>query len=1011
MTERANAQWTTPTIDGTLDGGGVYPHSLTSDGRTWYVTWNNTNLYVFVQGAGAGNRVLMYFDTNPSVPVNGGTTGSTVGINYSNTHLVQLPFSAEAFVAMETVYRQLNTAFTGTTFSSAINVTSATGWAFAHSGGNFEIQIPWDAINNNSGRPAAFNWFGYITDNNSGGNYFSKVPTANPGGVLGTTLPNATNTAGYERYFKVTNTGNGTSTNPFSLDCYTFVRHTGVDATGFGSITVEDFTMNTAGRSIVRAASGTWQINGTLRIAQGTVNFGACSDPCNANNVVISSGATLTLSTNTGGVLNVAGNYTCNGTLNPNNRPVIFNGTGPQTLGGTNLSFYDLIINNAGTSTTTPSSYTLVNQTTIQDNLTVSNQMRIQRGVVSFCTGTGLTLNHTVGSLRMGSATSSLTINFPQITSNTEFVVNNGLNSNVTLTVQGDLTLPAGEGGATASITTPLAIGGSATLTVNGNINAIDTLVFALNGRVNAITPPFNPTPNPITLNVGTLGSAGTGDLIMSNSGNVFLSNSSGTLTPTVNLRGGTFLSPATYDIKYDAFDVNFVGLGNANMELNIDGVYQVASGASLCIGDKAAARLRINNRLIVPDGAEISGANDGPGVASPTLEMGPNGTLVVQDLQGLGDGTSTTGFAFCINRRTAQADWNLASISTSGTVQYSATTSGTQIVTPRTYNILRIERTGSNFVPGFPSATFNNPCAVGTSPTTLTVDTLQIPLGILALTNGSGTFTRNVGTLEIGSASSTTTLSGTNTGLFVNKDNANVTLTVTGTTTVLAGAVSITASANAPTGATTTLNLDGDLSTGSNTLWLSGHTTDGAPTTNINLRGNVTLSNASRFNANPTGTATPTVTLGTLGATRTWNVPLAALLGTPPLQPANVRCNWVIPATATIQMPSGSAIAVMGGFNLTVNGTLDCANGAELISTFTGSGSGNPTLVMGANGTIRVADVDGLGDGTVLDPTSNFPLFIRRSVSGSPVPNDWTLTSINSNGTIEYNGTGQTVT
>jgi hypothetical protein len=107
-----------------------------------------------------------------------------------------------------------------------------------------------------------------------------------------------------------------------------------------------------------------------------------------------------------------------------------------------------------------------------------------------------------------------------------------------------------------------------------------------------------------------------------------------------------------------------------------------------------------------------------------------------------------------------------------------------------------------------------------------------------------------------------------------------------------------------------------------------------------------------------------------------------------------------------------------MGGFNLTVNGTLECQDGAELISTFTGSGSGNPTLIMGTNGTIRVADVDGLGDGTLINgvdntlPPNPAPLLFRQKVPGtSPVPNNWVLSSINTAGTIEYNGTGQTVT
>jgi hypothetical protein len=107
-----------------------------------------------------------------------------------------------------------------------------------------------------------------------------------------------------------------------------------------------------------------------------------------------------------------------------------------------------------------------------------------------------------------------------------------------------------------------------------------------------------------------------------------------------------------------------------------------------------------------------------------------------------------------------------------------------------------------------------------------------------------------------------------------------------------------------------------------------------------------------------------------------------------------------------------------MGGFNLTVNGTLECQDSAALISTFTGGGSGNPTLQIGANGVLKVADVDGLGDSTLINgvdntlPPNPAPLLFRQKVPGaSPVPNNWDLSSINTAGTIEYNGTGQTVT
>jgi hypothetical protein len=735
------------------------------------------------------------------------------------------------------------------------------------------------------------------------------------------------------------------------------------------------------------------------------------ASPYFVNNFTVNSG-TVTLNDN----LDIHGNLSVAagaGFVGASGTTITFNGTVAQNIGGAGTTtFHKLVINNAGSSTTDIFGYTRTNPTNITGSITVNNNMEIRRGVVAFCTATSATFNHNIaGNLVLGSSTSEVTISTFSAISNTEFVINHATNSNVTLTVNGDFSVPSGQGGVTAAMTSPTAIGGSSIFTVKGNVDAVDTLIFSMNGRVNAFAS--GPTPNPITMNVGTAG--GSGDFIMSNYGNVFLANSSGTTVPTLNLLGGTSSSEAIFDVKFAAVDSNFLifgANGNGNTFINIDGVYRVAPGASLWVSDRGAVRTKINGRLIVPDNAEICGVNDGAATSPvPVLGFGPNGVLVVEDLQGLGDGTSLTQFAFCINLRTGQANFDLSQIDTIGTIEYAAT-ADTQIVTPRTYNVLRINRTISNFVP---PSTFNNPCVATGN---ITADTLQVLRGVFALTNGAGTFTHSVGTLELGSSTSSTTVTNTNTGLFVNKDNgATSTLTVTGNTTVLAGSVSLTLSAVGNSISSTTLNLNGPLSTGSNTLWLSGHTSSGSPTTNINLRGNVTLSSTSRFNANPTGTVTPTVTLGEPTFTRTFDVQRVSLLGTPPLQPANVRCNWAIPANATVVLPNNAALAVMNPGTLTVNGTLICQDGAELIATLTGSGSGGPTLIMGTNGTIRVADVDGLGDGTLINTVNNtFPpspatLFFRQRVSGSPVPSNWNLSSINSNGTIEYNGTGQTVT
>ncbi len=693
----ANAQWTTPTIDGTFDGSEVYPNSLSSDGRTWYVTWDNTNLYVFVQGAGGSNRVLMYFDTNPSIPVNGGANGSVVGINYSNTNLVQLPFSAEAFVALETGYRQLNTCFTGTSFLGPINVTSATGWAFAASGsGNdFEAQIPWNAINNGSGRPAAFNWFGYITDNNTGGNYFSKVPTANPGGVLGTTLPNGTNTQGYERYFKITNTENTTSTNPFSLDCYTFVRHTGVDADPFGSITVEDFTMNTAGRSIVRASDGSdWTINGTLRVANGTVDFGSNTGTCvvNGDSVVVGASGTLTLSGHPN-TLTVNGNLKVDGTFNaPANSTVTFSGSSAQSVSGTasSITFHNIVVSKAESRTELivfPStSLTYYNPLHFgHGTMTVNGNFTLDSGLVylSPTSGSGTFTRTIQDSVILGSTPSSIFgtgISGNPIRANTVFIVNNLAGATVNTTINGDIS-PGSSG--SGYVTLILAgkdcnSSSSSTLTVNGKIGDFTTSTRPISLNGNGTTPPSG---------VGTMTMNFNGDITITNPASIFNGDRAGTLSPSITFGGS---SSSTINIA----PVVFLGGGPTTGGTNAQANWTVASGKTITIPSTGALAvnmgrtLTVNGTLICADGAQLIGTATGPSSGSPTLTMGTNGVIRVADVDGLGDGTlldPSSNFPLFI-RRTAPSsgtptNWVISSINSNGTIEYSGTG---QTVTPR---------------------------------------------------------------------------------------------------------------------------------------------------------------------------------------------------------------------------------------------------------------------------------------------------------------------------------------
>jgi len=79
---------------------------------------------------------------------------------------------------------------------------------YASGAGNVrEVAIPWNAINQGGGLPTHLVFFGYLT---SGGGYvYGQVPNDNPGQFIGTS-------AAYTQYYNVSNTGDGTSTPPFS---------------------------------------------------------------------------------------------------------------------------------------------------------------------------------------------------------------------------------------------------------------------------------------------------------------------------------------------------------------------------------------------------------------------------------------------------------------------------------------------------------------------------------------------------------------------------------------------------------------------------------------------------------------------------------------------------------------------------------------------------------------------------------------------------------------------------
>jgi glycosidase len=210
----APAQWTTPTIDGKISPSNEYGHNnqlnnAGATGQTWYMTWDATNLYVAMTNANLSEGAVIYLSAMPQFPPLSGSNanGSTQGFNYDGTDFSQLPFRANFVTYFKDGYREYRTSDGN---NGWVGPTASFGsYASSGSGNVRELAIPWSAITG-GGLPPAFYFFGYLTS--SGGYVYGQAPADNtPGAFIGTS-------ATYTRYYSIANTGNGTSTPPFSSE-------------------------------------------------------------------------------------------------------------------------------------------------------------------------------------------------------------------------------------------------------------------------------------------------------------------------------------------------------------------------------------------------------------------------------------------------------------------------------------------------------------------------------------------------------------------------------------------------------------------------------------------------------------------------------------------------------------------------------------------------------------------------------------------------------------------------
>ncbi|RAK63885.1 hypothetical protein [Hymenobacter edaphi] len=357
----ARAQFATPALDGTITAA----EYSGNNGGTWYLTWDDTYLYIAKTDGNAAEQTLIYLDVDPVLPATSGSNanGNTAGLNDYNM-TPNLPFRADVRVYMQNSYIEFQTR-NGSGGWGGFSSPSTGNIELLRSGNNRELRIRWASLPGLTGRPASFNWLGMQGSTGSPSFIYDQTPGANYAG-------NSSSTPDFRYYFTVSSTANGAATNPFSRTSFTYANAANLN---LGALSLYDFSLNAPGGSVTRTG-GAWTVDGSLVMLNGTLDFGSSSTALTARNVAVGGNSTLRLSSAIGGDLNVKGNLSIVGTFQPNNRSVDLTGTTQSISGGaptTPIVFDYLNVGGSGTKTSTAL-------------LTVNQALNFQGGILS--TGT-----------------------------------------------------------------------------------------------------------------------------------------------------------------------------------------------------------------------------------------------------------------------------------------------------------------------------------------------------------------------------------------------------------------------------------------------------------------------------------------------------------------------------------------------------------------------------------------------------------------------------------------------
>jgi hypothetical protein len=252
----------TATVDGVINATALeYGNNeenidrKTSGAVTWWMTWDDTNLYIATAGATLSDGTICYVDYNPIIPTNGGTNldGNLSGVTYDGARYNTLPIRADFVVYYKDgtrEYRRADGAGGWTApvtsfgqYASNINPSQNV------QGNQREIGISWSNITG-SARPTGFAFLCYAVQ--PSGFVYGQVPLQNPGGFAGT---NAVAT----HFFRIFNSIDPVNKPPFSI-----LQTPGIPTAASGSI---------GGRLTIDGTRGIARATVTLSSADGSISM------------------------------------------------------------------------------------------------------------------------------------------------------------------------------------------------------------------------------------------------------------------------------------------------------------------------------------------------------------------------------------------------------------------------------------------------------------------------------------------------------------------------------------------------------------------------------------------------------------------------------------------------------------------------------------------------------------------------------------------------------------------